>query len=65
MRVWVEGDQAVAMYRIVTTQTDRVGLGGAVWAATRFRVDNGRISQIESIYRWKGAVHDERIDAPA
>jgi hypothetical protein len=49
IRIWVEGDEAVAMYRILTTQVDRVGLGGQVWGATRFRVDNGRISQIESI----------------
>jgi hypothetical protein len=48
-RIWVEGDEAVAMYRILTTQVDRAGLGGQVLGATRFRVDNGRISQIESI----------------
>jgi hypothetical protein len=49
VRIWIEGDQAVAMYKIVTSQVDRVGLGGDVWAATRLRVDNGRIAQIESI----------------
>src|SRR3954452_23972505 len=32
VHVYVEGDQAVAMYRIVTTQVDRVGIGGQVWA---------------------------------
>lgn len=49
VRIWIEGDQAIAMYRIVTTQVDRAGLGGQVWGATRFSVDNGRIAQIESI----------------
>jgi hypothetical protein len=47
--IYVEGNEAVAMYRIVTTQVDRVGLGGQVWGATRFRIEQGQITQIESI----------------
>jgi hypothetical protein len=49
VRIWVEGDEAVAMYQIASPQVDRVGVGGSIWAATRFRVDNGEIQQIESI----------------
>jgi hypothetical protein len=49
LHIYVEGNQAVAMYRIATKQTDQVGLGGQVWGATRFLVQGGRITQIESI----------------
>jgi hypothetical protein len=49
LHIYIEGNQAVAMYRILTKQTDRVGLGGQVWGATRFLVQSGRITQIESI----------------
>jgi hypothetical protein len=48
--IYVEGDQAIAMYQIDTPAVDTVGIGGsAVWAATRFRVDGGQIDEIESI----------------
>ena len=52
--IYVEGDEAIAMYKLDTTANDKVGAGAAfglsdVWAATRFRVRHGRIDEIESI----------------
>lgn len=53
VRIWVEGDEAVAMYKIATSASDAAGpgavLGSVVWAATRLRVDGGRIREIESM----------------
>jgi hypothetical protein len=48
--IYVEGDEAIAMYEIVSPAVDKVSIGGsAIWGATRFQVDNGQIDQIESI----------------
>jgi hypothetical protein len=53
MTIYVEGDTAIAMYRVITTAHDAVGLsvlgGSDVWAASRFHVVEGRIAEIESI----------------
>jgi len=53
-RIWVEGDEALVMYRIVSSASEPVGpssvvSGSSIWAATRVRVDRGRITEIESI----------------
>jgi hypothetical protein len=50
VRIWVDGTDAVAMYKIATTAVDKVGVFGSdVWAATRIRVQSGQITQVESI----------------
>jgi hypothetical protein len=50
VELFVEGDEAVAMYEMFTPAKDQVGIGSpAVWVATRFRVDHGEITEIESI----------------
>jgi hypothetical protein len=48
--IYVEGDEGIAMYQVDSRAVDKVHIGGsAIWAATRFQVDNGQIKQIESI----------------
>jgi hypothetical protein len=51
--VYIEGDQAIAMYKIDSPAADTVGLGAVglpdIWAATRFKVTGGQITEIESM----------------
>jgi hypothetical protein len=52
--IYVEGDSAVAMYMVGSLAQDAVGLGTVVglrdlWVATRFKVVNGQITEVETV----------------
>ena len=53
--IYVEGDSAIAMYKLQSAAHDAVGLGTAaglndVWTATRFKVDeHGNITELETV----------------
>jgi len=53
VHIYIEGDEAIAMYKINSTAVDTVGIGAVfgsdIWAATRFHVVDGSIAAIESM----------------